>query len=292
MISAKELPKKRIVWDDTTAKPLLAWEGVHTVCEESRCPNRAECSAASVATFLIGGRHCTRACGFCHIETGRPEAMAHLREKETRDILEYARNTGLKTVVITSVARDDDEPGLAEHFAEITRELRAQDIDVELLIPDFHAKASLLDVVCESSPTVLAHNMETVKSLSKKVRPQAAYERSLDVFRYVRERYPDVILKSGFMTGLGETAEEIEQLLKDMKEAGIEIVTVGQYLRPSPEQLPVEKIYSLDDFREIETKIKELDFYAYEVGHFVRSSYMASRTMARVKQRKMERGES
>ncbi|RME89113.1 MAG: lipoyl synthase [Candidatus Hydrogenedentota bacterium] len=280
------LPKKKIRVHFRKPVTLLRYEGVSTVCEESRCPNRYECSAAGVATFLIGGRVCTRACGFCHILTGKPPAMELFRKKEEKEILDYVTSAHLQAVVITSVARDDDEEGLANHFASITRKLLDARVDVEVLIPDFHANPALLNIIASAKPTVIAQNMETVKRLTKKVRPQAGYERTLNVFRYLKKEHPNIILKSGFMVGLGETLSEIKELLQDLQEAGVEIVTIGQYLRPSQKQLPVEKIYSENEFQDLKMIVQDMGFEAYEIGPFVRSSYMASRTIEAIKQKK------
>ena len=273
---------KKIPWNFNHQDQLLKWNHLHTVCEESKCPNRHECSTAGIATFLIGGRICTRACKFCHIETGKPPAYESIRQKETDDLLKAAEQSDAKYVVITSVARDDDEISLAEHFAELTLLLKKKQIDVELLIPDFHLKYQILDIVAKSSPLVIAHNMETVNRLSEMIRPQAGYERSLKIFEYFHKNWPKIILKSGFMTGLGETMAEIDELLEDMKSNKIEIVTVGQYMRPSQKQEPVRKYYTLREFKEIEMLIKEKNFKAWEVGPFVRSSYLAAKTMEKV----------
>lgn len=278
--------RKRLVWDFHESQTLLKYGGVSTVCEESRCPNRYECSSAGVATFMIGGSVCTRACRFCHIDTGRGPKLNTIAEKEKEQIIEAAQKAGYQYVVITAVARDDDEKALAEHFANITRALNALGIETELLIPDFHAKPELLDVIAESKPLVVAHNIETVKRLSPKIRPQAGYDRSMSVYRYFAEHTPDIILKSGFMTGLGETREEISELLKDLRKNHIEIVTAGQYLQPSAAQTEVVEVWLDEQFTALEKEIETLGFSGWEAGAFVRSSYMAGRTMQKVKERK------
>lgn len=277
-----QLAKKSVTWNFDGETTLLSYGNVHTVCEESRCPNRNECSSLGIATFLIGGRECTRACKFCHISTAKPVALAAIVEKERRDILEAARAGGYDYLVITSVARDDDEAGLAQHFAAITTDLTAMGIRVELLVPDFHIRSEHLSVVAAAKPAVVAHNMETVRRLSPAIRPQAAYERSLDFFRYFEANFPAVIRKSAFMLGLGETRDEIETLLDDMKSAQIDIVSVGQYLRPSAEQAEVKKVYSAAEFADIEESVRRRGFLAWEVGPFVRSSYMARDTLGKV----------
>lgn len=282
-------PAKRITWNFDSDASLLAYRNVHTVCEESRCPNRHECSSLGVATFLIGGRECTRSCKFCHIATAKPLALASIAEKERADILEAAHAGKYEYLVITSVARDDDEAGLAKHFAQLTRDLVGMGVTVELLIPDFHLSHELLSMIAESGPAVIAHNMETVKRLSPSIRPQARYERSLDIFRFLAERHPRVIRKSGFMVGLGETGEEIADLLTDMKAAQIDIVSIGQYLQPSAEQATVLKKYSADEFIALDAMVATRGFLAQEVGAFVRSSYMARETMAKLNAERQRR---
>lgn len=273
------LPRKKILWDFRKKVNLLRYQNVHTVCEESRCPNRYECSSHGLATFLIGGRFCTRSCRFCHIETAKPQSLSQIAEKEKSDILQYALENKLNFVVITSVARDDAEEELARHFADIAKALAENNIDCELLIPDFHAQSQFLKIIGEANPLVVAHNIETTKNLHRKIRPQAQYERSLKVYQFFREKYPKIIRKAGFMVGLGESLSEIKELLYDLYENGVEVVTVGQYLQPSPSEVPVQHIYTPEEFGLIESFIKEFGFAAYEIGPFVRSSYMASRTI-------------
>jgi lipoic acid synthetase len=276
------LAKKKVVWNFDSETSLLRYRHVHTVCEESRCPNRNECSSLGIATFLIGGRECTRACKFCHIATAKPVPLAAIAEKEHDDILAAAKAGNYDYLVITSVARDDDESGLAAHFARLTSSLKSMGIRVELLIPDFHNRSEHLSVIAEAGPAVIAHNMETVARLSPWVRPQAQYERSLSLFQYLRATYPSIIRKSAFMVGLGEDRSEIERLLDDMKLAGIDIVSIGQYLRPSAEQAEVCRVYSDAEFAELEESVRSRGFLAWEVGPFVRSSYMAHETLKKV----------
>jgi lipoic acid synthetase len=276
------LAKKKVVWNFDSEISLLRYDHVHTVCEESRCPNRNECSSLGIATFLIGGRECTRACKFCHIATAKPVPLSAIVEKEHDDIVAAAKAGRYDYLVITSVARDDDETGLAAHFARLTRSLNQLGIRVELLVPDFHNRSEHLSVIAEAQPAVIAHNMETVARLSPWVRPQAQYERSLNFFRYLRSTYPAIIRKSAFMVGLGEDRSEIEQLLDEMKDAGIDIVSIGQYLRPSAEQAEVQKVYDNTEFAELEESVRARGFLAWEVGPFVRSSYMAHETLKKV----------
>lgn len=273
---------KRLSWSFESETSLLAYGNVHTVCEESRCPNRHECSSLGIATFLIGGRECTRACKFCHIATAKPLPLAVIAARESDDILEAAAAGKYRYLVITSVARDDDEAGLAAHFAAITQKLTALNITVELLIPDFHGNAEHLSVIADAGPAVIAHNMETVRRLSPQIRPQASYERSLRLFDFFAEKYPHIIRKSAFMLGLGEQEDEIHTLLADMRAARIDVVSIGQYLRPSHEQAPVVKTYSEQDFSFWAGEVSRLGFLACESGPFVRSSYMAHETMAKV----------
>lgn len=281
-LSSARPPKKKVVWNFAEETRLLRYTHVHTVCEESRCPNRNECSSLGIATFLIGGRECTRACKFCHIATAKPVPLSAIAEKEHDDVIAAAQAGAYDYLVITSVARDDDEAGLAAHFARLTRSLNSMKIRVELLIPDFHNRAEHLSVIAEAQPAVIAHNMETVARLSPWVRPQAEYTRSLALFRYFAQAYPAILRKSAFMVGLGETRAEIEKLLDDMRDAGVDIVSIGQYLRPSLEQAEVKKVYSEEEFHELEESVRQRGFLAWEVGPFVRSSYMAHETMKKV----------
>jgi lipoic acid synthetase len=276
------LAKKKVVWNFDSEVSLLRYNHVHTVCEESRCPNRNECSSLGIATFLIGGRECTRACKFCHIATAKPIPLSAIADKEHDEIVAAAKSGGYDYLVITSVARDDDEAGLAAHFARLTSSLNRLGIQVELLVPDFHNRSEHLSLIAESGPAVIAHNLETVERLSPWIRPQAQYSRSLDVFRFLRNNYPTIIRKSAFMVGLGESRSEIEQLLDDMLNAGIDIVSIGQYLRPSADQAPVAKVYSKAEFAELEDSVRSRGFLAWEVGPFVRSSYMAHETLKKV----------
>ncbi len=282
--------KKTIKWNFDKPISLLKWNKIHTVCEESRCPNRFECSQEGIATYLIGGRVCTRSCNFCNIETGRPSvSMSKIMEEEQQQIVSSIKQLNNSYVVITSVARDDDELLLAQHFANITNILNQINIEVELLIPDFHLREDCLEVIANSKPIVLAHNIETVRELSHQVRPQARYERSLKLHHYFHKHSPNLILKAGMMIGLGENMQQIKTTLLDLKDASVEIVTVGQYLQPSKKQMMVKEHIEDDIFLEIEEFCREIGFLGYEVGPFVRSSYMASRTMEQVKIRKYQK---
>jgi len=278
-----EKKKKKIRWSFNEPAQLLQYKNVHTVCEESRCPNRNECSSLKVATFLIGGRECTRSCKFCHIATAKPIALEQIADKEHDDVLAAARAGKYKYLVITSVARDDDEAGLARHFARITRSLVQEGIDVELLIPDFHMNPDYIALIAESQPTVIAHNIETVRRLSPRIRPQAEYDRSLSLFKLLKSDFPQIIRKSAIMVGLGENKDEIGEALDDMKAAHVDIVSIGQYLRPSEDQAPVARIYSDAEFLEIEQEVESRDFITHEVGAFVRSSYLAEKSFEKLR---------
>ena len=280
--------RKKVRWDFLKPVTLLKWGGVHTVCEESRCPNRYECSSQGIATYLIGGRICTRSCRFCHVETGRPDPrLKEILHEEVENIISSVLRAKNNYVVITSVARDDREWELAKHFANITSQLSAIGVEVELLIPDFHLKEKCLHEIALSEPLVLAHNIETVRELSKKIRPQADHERSLKLYDFFHENYPRLILKAGIMVGLGENMHQIKETLSDLREHNVEIITIGQYLRPSEKQVPVVDQLSREAFEELEAACSEIGFPGYEVGPFVRSSYMASRTMQKVKALRM-----
>jgi len=294
MMNSATLPRKKIRWNFSSPDTLLSYNQVHTVCEESRCPNRFECSTQGIATFLIGGRECTRSCRFCHIATAKPIALEKIMQKEEADILNSVRAMQYKYLVVTSVARDDDEMLLAKHFANITQKVRSLGVEIELLIPDFHGRADCLDLIAQANPTVIAQNLETVERLSPQVRPQASYERTLGIFDFLHDRYPHIIRKSAMMLGLGETTGEVVKALDDMRAHHVDVVSVGQYLQPSENQISVAKTYTDAEFELIESEIQNRNFLAWETGPFVRSSYMAAATMTKLKveieRRKNEHG--
>ena len=268
--------KKSIRWEPDAEGKLLTWEKVHTVCEESRCPNRFECSRENTATFLIGGNRCTRSCRFCHILHNPSDSINNLAEKEVVAILKAVEQLKLDFTVITSVTRDDQPEELAAHFANIALSLEKNGINTELLIPDFNGSSTCLDKITEGNPRVIAHNLETVERLSASIRKDASYKKSLQVLQYYSNKYPKIIIKSGIMTGLGETISEIKVTLRDMYNAGVSIVTVGQYLRPSSGQMEVMQIYTENDFYEIESFARGLGFLGVACGPYVRSSYRAA----------------
>lgn len=271
-----KLPSRQIRFDTKPTKgALLQWDTVHTVCEESRCPNRSECYSRGTATFLIGGEFCTRNCGFCSVKTGRGRPLTEIAEKEAADIMAHVQKHGLEYVVLTSVTRDDDEQGLAEHFASLIRTLRTRNIKVEVLIPDFHARPELLEIITRARPNVISHNLETVERLTPQVRSVASYNTSLNVFRALKNIDSSLSLKSGLMLGLGETFSEIREALEQLFQNGVRLVTVGQYLQPDREKLLVQKIYSADEFSEIEIIIRQTGYKGWKTGPFVRSSYFA-----------------
>jgi len=255
-------------------RQLVADHALHTVCDSAHCPNIGECYSSQTATFLIMGATCTRNCGFCAVAHGQPEP---LDAGEPQRLAEAAVNLGLSFVVVTSVTRDDLADGGAGHFAATIRALHDLGLpDVEVLTPDFGGDPQALRTVLEARPTVYNHNLETVRRLCPVVRPQAAYDRSLQVFRNAASLAPHVLRKSGFMVGLGETDTEIEELLTDLCAAGCQILTIGQYLRPSRHHLPVQRYVEPQQFDRYAELAKALGIGQVLAGPFVRSSYRAA----------------
>jgi lipoic acid synthetase len=257
-------------------KGLLRGRGLHSVCEEALCPNIYECFETRTATFLILGDVCTRRCSFCAIASGRP---AGLDLEEPARVADAARVLGLRHIVVTSVARDDLPDGGAAIFAETVVKLRAQvpDCSVEVLIPDFGGSRSALELVMAARPDILNHNVETVPRLYRRVRPSARYSRSLELLQRAKEMDTSVLTKSGLMVGLGEAWDEILAVLADLRRANCDIVTIGQYLRPTRGQrhLPVERYYTPAEFQRLKGEGLALGFRAVESGPLVRSSYHA-----------------
>ena len=253
---------------------LVKSEGLHTVCQEAGCPNIFECWEDREATFLIGGDQCTRRCDFCQIDTGKPAA---LDRDEPRRVAESVATMGLKYATITGVARDDLEDGGAWLYAETVRQIHAAvpGCGVELLIPDFNAVPEQLAEVFSSRPEVLAHNVETVPRIFKRIRPGFRYERSLEVITRARE--DGLVTKSNLILGMGETREEVSQALRDLHEAGCELITITQYLRPSPRHHPVERWVRPEEFVELSAEAEEIGFAGVMSGPLVRSSYRAGR---------------
>jgi lipoic acid synthetase len=247
--------------------------GLQTVCESARCPNRTECWSQQTATFMILGNVCTRPCGFCSVPKGKTETV-ELDEPER--VAEAAERLGLSHVVITSVTRDDMPDGGADHFYHCVLAVRRRTgAAVEVLTPDFLGNTDAIDRVLEASPDVFNHNTETVPRLYDRVRRNARYQRTLDLLKRVKDRRPEIPTKSGLMLGLGETIEEVLEVCADLRSVGCEMITIGQYLQPSPEHLPVERYVPPEEFDEIGRLVRKIGFGMVASGPFVRSSYHA-----------------
>ena len=247
---------------------------LHTVCEEARCPNIGECWGHRTATFMILGDTCTRACGFCAVKTGRPGALDW---GEPERVARAVQTMGLKHVVVTSVNRDDQPDGGSLIFAATIRKIRAYvpGCTVEVLTPDFEGVRSSLENVLRARPDVFNHNVETVERLTKAVRRRARYRRSLEVLRMAKEIVPGLCTKSGIMVGLGEMRAEITQTMQDLRACDVDILTIGQYLRPTPQHLDIVRYYHPDEFAELKAEGLALGFKHVESGPLVRSSYHA-----------------
>ncbi len=258
-----------------STKELISDLRLHTVCEEALCPNRWECWSAGTATFMIAGERCTRACGFCAVTTAKPFA---LEADEPERVAQAVTRMKLKHVVITAVARDDLRDGGAEHFAQTIEAIRAAqpDITIEVLTPDFHARDECLRLVAEARPHIFNHNVETVERLTPLVRSRAKYRLSLNVLRRMKELAPDIVTKSGIMLGLGETEPEIFQTMDDLREAGVQVLTMGQYLRPTAQHLPVLEYVHPDTFQLYKEVAEGKGFEHVASGPLVRSSYHAA----------------
>ncbi|MBO0925512.1 lipoyl synthase [Cellulomonas sp. zg-ZUI199] len=264
-------------------KGLVRREGLHTVCEEAGCPNIFECWEDREATFLIGGDQCTRRCDFCQIDTGKPP---DLDTDEPRRVAESVQAMGLKYSTVTGVARDDLADGGAWLYAETVRQIHALNpgTGVELLIPDFNATPELLDVVNESRPEVLAHNLETVPRIFKQIRPGFRYERSLSVLTRAREA--GLVTKSNLILGMGETTEEVVDALQDLHDAGCDLITITQYLRPSVRHHPVARWVRPEEFVELSQQAERIGFLGVMSGPLVRSSYRAGRLWGQAMRRR------
>lgn len=257
-----------------STKALISDLRLHTVCEEAQCPNRWECWSSGTATFMIAGERCTRACGFCAVTTAKPFP---LDEDEPNRVAEAIRRMKLKHVVITAVARDDVADGGAEHFARTITAVRNLDKDVviEVLVPDFHNREPAVRTVIDAGPDVFNHNLETCERLTPVVRSRAKYRLSLALLKRVKEMAPHISTKSGVMLGLGEKEEEILQTMDDLREAGVQVLTLGQYLRPSPQHLPVVEYIHPDQFKLYQEIAYSKGFEHVSSGPLVRSSYHA-----------------
>jgi lipoyl synthase len=267
---------KRIPRPDTVrdVERMLRHASLHTVCESARCPNLGECWSRRTATFMILGDVCTRACGFCAIKTGRPPAVD---PDEPARVAAIAGEMGLKHVVVTSVARDELPDEGSGQFAATIRALRATipNAIVEVLTPDFKGKRWCIRSVVDARPDIFNHNIETVERLSPQVRPQAKYRRTLEVLQAAKQMDPGVYTKSGIMLGLGETRDEIVAALRDLRQAGVDTITIGQYLRPTTHHLPVVEYVTPAAFHDYERVGMDLGFLYVASGPFVRSSYNA-----------------
>jgi lipoic acid synthetase len=259
-------------------KVLVRQLGLHTVCESAACPNIGECWNQRTATFMILGNVCTRRCGFCAVLKGPPLPVDY---DEPRRVAEAVARLRLRHAVITSVNRDDRKDGGAELFALTIRAIRERvpDCRVEVLVPDFQGSHAAVDLVLEARPDVFNHNVETVPRLYRQVRLGARYERSLDILAYARQRCPDLVTKSGLMLGLGETTEEVLAVMRDLAERDVNVLTLGQYLSPSPAHLPVARFVPPEEFAELAEAGRRMGFRRVIAGPLVRSSYHAAEAL-------------
>lgn len=271
-----EYLKRPIIDTDTTrqVRRTLKENCLNTVCENARCPNKNECYTKNTATFLIMGKNCTRNCKYCNITCAKPDPLDF---SEPTHIAKAIKGLGLKYAVITSVTRDDLEDGGAGHFAQCIKEIRkiSADIKIEILTPDFKNNKTALNTIINAKPDVFNHNIETVKEIFKTARPQGNYESSLEVLSYIKQN-SNITTKSGLMIGLGETYNQIKTTMNDLKNAGCDILTIGQYIQPSKMHLPVAKYYTPEEYDTLKQMAKEAGFSHFQIGPLVRSSYNAS----------------
>lgn len=262
-------------------KRLLRTSKLNTVCEEARCPNISECFSRGTATFMILGDICTRGCRFCAVQTGKPVFAEASFAEEAEKVAEAAEQLSLAHVVVTSVARDDLPDGGASGFAKTIAALRRRlpQITVEVLIPDFRGREHALEVVLDAQPDILNHNLETVPRLYRKVRPGAGYQRSLDLLKQAKRGKSTMLTKTGIMLGLGETDDEVAQVLEDARQHEIDIFTAGQYLQPTRQHLPVVEYIHPDKFEAYKSLGESLGFSAVFMGPLVRSSYHAEEAL-------------
>ena len=261
----------------TELKALVKREGLHTVCEEAGCPNIFECWEDREATFLIGGEQCTRRCDFCQIDTGRPSP---LDRDEPRRVAESVQSMGLRYATVTGVARDDLDDEGAWLYAETIRQIHELNpqTGVEILVPDFSGKPELLRQVFDAAPEVFAHNVETVPRIFKRIRPAFRYDRSLDVI--TQGHHAGLVTKSNLILGMGEDRAEVSEAMRDLRAAGCDLLTITQYLRPTPRHHPVERWVKPEEFVELQDEALELGFLGVMSGPLVRSSYRAGRLYA------------
>ncbi len=271
-----EYLKRPIIDTDTTrnVRRILKVNCLNTVCENARCPNKNECYTKNTATFLIMGNVCTRNCRYCNISCQKP---LPLDADEPKHIAKAVKDLGLKYTVITSVTRDDLQDGGAGHFAQCIHQIRKEtpNVKIEILTPDFKNQKEALDTIIEAKPDVFNHNIETVKEIFKTARPQGNYENSLKVLKYIKDT-GKITTKSGLMIGLGESFEQIETTLRDLHAAGCDIITIGQYIQPSKEHLPVAKYYKPEEYEELKQLASSVGITRYQIGPLVRSSYNAA----------------
>jgi lipoic acid synthetase len=271
-IKYKENNNKRYV------EEIIKSLSLHTVCEEANCPNMGECFSRQTATFMISGKYCTRNCTFCNVQKGIPQPVD---EDEPMHIAEAVKKMNLKYVVITSVTRDDLEDGGAQHFVNVIKKIKSNcsDTTIEVLIPDFKGDFNALAKVVKAKPQVINHNVETVPGLYSRVRPMASYNRSLEVLKNVKLIDKDIITKSGIMVGLGETEKEMMAVFNDLRNAGCDLITIGQYLAPSKNHYPVKEYIHPDVFKSYEKLAIEAGFKGVASAPFVRSSYNAQQML-------------
>ena len=257
-----------------TVRKILKTNCLNTVCENARCPNKNECYTKNTATFLIMGNNCTRNCRYCNISCAKPE---NLDPNEPQNIAKAVNDLGLKYAVITSVTRDDLPNGGAEHFAQCIYEIRkiCPDTKIEILTPDFRNNKHALDIIIKAKPDVFNHNIEAVRDIYKTARPQGNYDESLAVLKYIKEN-SDIITKSGLIIGLGEDFEQIQNTLTDLHNVGCDILTIGQYIQPSKEHLPVAKYYKPEEYDILKEMAQQIGIKHYQIGPLVRSSYNAA----------------
>jgi len=273
-----EYLKRNIVDNEKTktVRKILKENCLNTVCDGARCPNKNECYQKNTATFLIMGSVCTRNCRYCNISCKKPQP---LDKNEPKNLAKAVKELGLKYVVITSVTRDDLPDGGAKHFVNCINEIKnlTPNVQTEILTPDFKGDTNATDTIIKSDypPDVFNHNIEVVQRIFKTARPQGDYQTSLNVLKYVKEN-SEITTKSGLMVGLGETFEDIEKTLTDLKNVGCDIVTIGQYISPSKAHLPVSKYYTLEEFEQLKALAKKIEIKNYQIGPLVRSSYNAA----------------
>lgn len=272
-----EFLKRPIIDTDKTrtVRKILKSNCLNTVCEGARCPNKNECYSNHTATFLIMGSVCTRNCRYCNISCQRPEP---LDENEPLHVAQAVKDLGLKYAVITSVTRDDLPDGGANHFAKCINEIRkiSPNTKIEILTPDFKGNEESLNTIIKAHPDVFNHNIETARDIFKTARPQGNYDTSLGVLKYVKEN-SDIKTKSGFMVGLGEDIEQIKQTITDLYSVKCDILTIGQYIQPSKEHLPVAKYYNPEEYEELKDIAKNIGIKYFQIGPLVRSSYNAAK---------------